>query len=76
MYVFYLSICEVSLSVVPIVSLAPVDLRDTHKPLHSKLSPAYAGSGSEDAEDIRQICHDWVRTQVREKCIKAKERLR
>ncbi len=50
----------------PTVSAVPSDLRHAHKPVHSLLSQAYAGSPGDDVLDISIIREHWMRSKVLE----------
>ncbi|KAK6974368.1 inositol polyphosphate 5-phosphatase OCRL-1 [Favolaschia claudopus] len=54
----------------------PQDLRIAHKPLHTRLSAAFAGEAGDDFVDIVRIRDDWIRTRVRETGSKGKRNLR
>jgi phosphatidylinositol-bisphosphatase len=54
----------------------PQDLRVAHKPLHTRLSAAFAGEAGDDFTDIVRIRDEWIRTRVRETSSKGKQNLR
>ncbi|KAJ6552223.1 DNase I-like protein [Mycena vulgaris] len=55
---------------------SPQDLRVARKPLHTRLSAAFAGDAGDDYSDIVRIRDDWIRARVREKCSKGTHSLR
>jgi phosphatidylinositol-bisphosphatase len=54
----------------------PQDLRVAHKPLHTRLSAAFAGEAGDDFTDIVRIRDEWIRSRVRETSSKGKQNLR
>ncbi|KAJ7850010.1 hypothetical protein B0H14DRAFT_2208784, partial [Mycena olivaceomarginata] len=54
----------------------PQDLRVAHKPLHTRLSAAFAGEAGDDFTDIVRIREEWIRSRVRETSSKGKQNLR
>ncbi|KAJ7880394.1 Endonuclease/exonuclease/phosphatase [Mycena olivaceomarginata] len=63
---------------VPLPALfgVPQDLRVAHKPLHTRLSAAFAGEAGDDFTDIVRIRDEWIRSRVRETSSKGKQNLR
>ncbi|KAJ7850026.1 Endonuclease/exonuclease/phosphatase, partial [Mycena olivaceomarginata] len=63
---------------VPLPALfgVPQDLRVAHKPLHTRLSAAFAGEAGDDFTDIVRIRDEWIRSRVRETSSKRKQNLR
>ncbi|KAJ7850016.1 Endonuclease/exonuclease/phosphatase [Mycena olivaceomarginata] len=63
---------------VPLPALfgVPQDLRIAHKPLHTRLSAAFAGEAGDDFTDIVRIRDEWIRSRVRETSSKGKQNLR
>ncbi|KAJ7285002.1 DNase I-like protein [Mycena rebaudengoi] len=53
----------------------PQDLRIGHKPLHTRLSRAFAGEMGDDFSDIVRIRDEWLRSRVRESSIKGTQSL-
>ncbi|KAJ7742592.1 DNase I-like protein [Mycena metata] len=60
----------------PALFSVPQDLRIARKALHTRLSSAFAGEAGDDFSDILRIRDDWIRTRVRETCVKGKHRLK
>ncbi|KAJ7880385.1 hypothetical protein B0H14DRAFT_3768414 [Mycena olivaceomarginata] len=62
---------------VPLPALfgVPQDLRVAHKPLHTRLSAAFAGEAGDDFTDIVRIRDEWIRSRVRETSSKGKQNL-
>ncbi|KAJ7111389.1 Endonuclease/exonuclease/phosphatase [Mycena epipterygia] len=60
----------------PALFSVPQDLRIAHKPLHTRLSAAFAGEAGDDSSDIVRIRDDWIRTRVRESCSQGRKSLR
>ncbi|KAJ7178211.1 DNase I-like protein [Mycena filopes] len=54
----------------------PQDLRLARKPLHTRLSTAFAGEAGDDSSDIVRIRDEWIRAQVRETGSKGRMALR
>ncbi|KAG6840962.1 hypothetical protein C0991_002944 [Blastosporella zonata] len=50
----------------PLFDLIPQDLRLASEPLHTRLSPAFAGLPGDDVGDFRLIRDEWIRIQARE----------
>ncbi|KAJ7802539.1 DNase I-like protein [Mycena olivaceomarginata] len=63
---------------VPLPALfgVPQDLRVAQKPLHTRLSAAFAGEAGDDFTDIVRIRDEWIRSRVRETSSKGKQNLR
>ncbi|KAJ7700407.1 Endonuclease/exonuclease/phosphatase [Mycena rosella] len=55
---------------------APQDLRVARKPLHTRLSRAFAGDAGDDASDVVRIRDAWLRARVRETCSTGTHELR
>jgi inositol polyphosphate 5-phosphatase INPP5B/F len=51
------------------VSSSPLDLRITHQPLHTRLSPSSAGFPGDEAANIRLVRDDWVRHSAWTACV-------
>ncbi|KAJ7507015.1 DNase I-like protein [Mycena galericulata] len=60
----------------PALFAVPQDLRVARKPLHTRLSPAFAGEAGDDMSDIVRIRDDWIRNNVRATCSQGKQTLR
>ncbi|KAF7343256.1 Inositol polyphosphate 5-phosphatase OCRL-1 [Mycena venus] len=56
----------------PALFSVPQDLRVARKPLHTRLSAAFAGEAGDDFSDIVRIRDDWIRNRVRETCSQGK----
>jgi phosphatidylinositol-bisphosphatase len=59
-----------------LVFSVPQDLRVARKPLHTRLSAAFAGEAGDDFSDIVRIRDDWIRSRVQEKCSQGKQSLK
>ncbi|KAF7349358.1 Inositol polyphosphate 5-phosphatase OCRL-1 [Mycena sanguinolenta] len=59
-----------------LVFSVPQDLRVAQKPLHTRLSLAFAGEAGDDSTDIVRIRDEWIRGRVRETCSQGKQSLR
>ncbi|KAJ7143655.1 DNase I-like protein [Mycena filopes] len=60
----------------PALFHTPQDLRLARKPLHTRLSTAFAGEAGDDSSDIVRIRDEWIRAQVRETGSKGRMALR
>ncbi|KAF8189113.1 Endonuclease/exonuclease/phosphatase [Mycena galopus ATCC 62051] len=60
----------------PALFALPPDLRTAQKPLHTRLSAAFAGEPGDDAADVVLIRDEWIRARVRERCSRGKTSLR
>ncbi|KAJ6493027.1 DNase I-like protein [Mycena sanguinolenta] len=60
----------------PALFSVPQDLRVAQKPLHTRLSVAFAGEAGDDSTDIVAIRDEWIRSRVRETCSQGKQSLR
>ncbi|KAJ6457770.1 DNase I-like protein [Mycena vitilis] len=60
----------------PALFSIPQDLRVTRKPLHTRLSAAFAGEAGDDFSDILRIRDEWIRTRVRKTCSRGKHALK
>ncbi|KAJ7243583.1 Endonuclease/exonuclease/phosphatase [Mycena haematopus] len=60
----------------PALFSAPQDLRVGQKPLHTRLSSAFAGEAGDDSTDIVLIRDEWIRDRVRKTCSQGKHSLR
>ncbi|KAJ7612324.1 hypothetical protein DFH06DRAFT_1345073 [Mycena polygramma] len=60
----------------PLLFSVPQDLRVARKPLHTRLSAAFAGEAGDDFSDILRIRDEWIRTHVRKTCSRGKHNLK
>ncbi|KAJ7672386.1 DNase I-like protein [Mycena polygramma] len=60
----------------PALFSVPQDLRVARKPLHTRLSAAFAGEAGDDFSDILRIRDEWIRSRVRKTCSRGKHNLK